>query len=116
MKATIPFYFCVYNSLTYYIFIPTSIVLVITSSKVSIRKSQENDRALHKPCSLLAKGTGRPYESVINILNCGTCGVDKDNEYKLFTIILLVLITILIYILISLITKTFKYSDIKLKY
>ena len=39
-----------------------------------------------------------------------------DNEYKLFTIILLVLITILIYILISLITKTFKYSDIKLKY
>lgn len=39
-----------------------------------------------------------------------------DNEYKLFTIILLVLITILIYISISLITKTFKYSDIKLKY
>ena len=39
-----------------------------------------------------------------------------DNEFKLFTIILLVLITILIYILISLITKTFKYSDIKLKY
>ena len=39
-----------------------------------------------------------------------------DSEFKLFTIILLVLITILIYILISLITKTFKYSDIKLKY
>ena len=39
-----------------------------------------------------------------------------DNEFKLFTIILLVLITILIYISISLITKTFKYSDIKLKY
>ncbi len=39
-----------------------------------------------------------------------------DSDLKLFTIILLVVITILIYILISLITKTFKYSDIKLKY
>ena len=39
-----------------------------------------------------------------------------DSEYKLFTMILLVLITILIYILMSLLTKTFKYSDIKLKY
>ena len=38
------------------------------------------------------------------------------SELKLFTIIALVGITILIYILISLITKTFKYSDIKLKY
>ena len=39
-----------------------------------------------------------------------------DSDLKLFTIILLVLITVLIYILISLITKTLKYSDIKLKY
>ena len=39
-----------------------------------------------------------------------------ESEFKLFTIFLLVVITILIYILISLITKTFKYSDIKLKY
>ena len=39
-----------------------------------------------------------------------------NSELKLFTIILLVVITILIYILISLLTKTFKYSDIKLKY
>tara|TARA_Y100001935_G_scaffold250306_1_gene250212 strand:- start:856 stop:2385 length:1530 start_codon:yes stop_codon:yes gene_type:complete len=39
-----------------------------------------------------------------------------ESEFKLFTIIILVAITILIYILISLITKTFKYSDIKLKY
>ena len=39
-----------------------------------------------------------------------------ESELKLFTIILLVIITILIYILISLLTKTFKYSDIKLKY
>ncbi len=38
------------------------------------------------------------------------------SDLKLFTMILLVVITILIYILISLITKTFKYSDIKLKY
>ena len=39
-----------------------------------------------------------------------------NSELKLFTIILLVVITIIIYILISLLTKTFKYSDIKLKY
>ncbi len=39
-----------------------------------------------------------------------------DSELKLFTVILLVTFTILIYILMSLITKTFKYSDIKLKY
>ncbi len=39
-----------------------------------------------------------------------------ESEFKLFTIILLVIITILIYIFISLLTKTFKSSDIKLKY
>ena len=39
-----------------------------------------------------------------------------ESEFKLFTIILLVVITILVYISISLLTKTFKYSDIKLKY
>ena len=39
-----------------------------------------------------------------------------ESEYKLLTIILLVIITILIYILISIATKAFKISDIKLKY
>ncbi len=39
-----------------------------------------------------------------------------SSEFKLFTIFLLVVITIIVYISISLITKTFKYSDIKLKY
>ena len=39
-----------------------------------------------------------------------------ESEIKLFAIIILVFITIIIYILISLFTKTFKYSDIKLKY
>ena len=39
-----------------------------------------------------------------------------ESELKLATIILLVVITIFIYILISLLTKTFKYSDINLKY
>ncbi len=39
-----------------------------------------------------------------------------DNGMKLFAIILLVFVTILIYILMSFLTKTFKYSDIKLKY
>ena len=39
-----------------------------------------------------------------------------ESEYKLLTIILLVIITILIYILTSIATKAFKISDIKLKY
>ena len=39
-----------------------------------------------------------------------------ESKLKLFTIIALVFMTIIIYILISLLTKTFKYSDIKLKY
>ena len=39
-----------------------------------------------------------------------------NSELKLITLILLVVFTILIYIFMSLLTKTFKYSDIKLKY
>ena len=39
-----------------------------------------------------------------------------ESEYKLLTIILLVIITFLIYITISIVTKAFKISDIKLKY
>ncbi len=39
-----------------------------------------------------------------------------ESEFKLLAIILLVFITILVYMLISILTKTFKYSDIKLKY
>ena len=38
------------------------------------------------------------------------------SQFKLLAIILIVVITILIYILMSLLTKTFKYSDIKLRY
>jgi len=39
-----------------------------------------------------------------------------ESEYKLLTIILLVIITFLIYIITSIFTKAFKISDIKLKY
>ena len=39
-----------------------------------------------------------------------------ESDLKLIAIILLVCITVLVYIFIALITKTFKYSDIKLKY
>ena len=38
------------------------------------------------------------------------------SEYKLFYIILLVIITFVIYIIISMLTKAFKFSDINLKY
>ncbi len=39
-----------------------------------------------------------------------------EGEYKLITIIFLVILTFIIYILISLVTKSFKISDINLKY
>ena len=39
-----------------------------------------------------------------------------NSEYKLITIILLVIVTFFIYILISILTKAFKTSDIKLRY
>jgi len=39
-----------------------------------------------------------------------------ESEYKIITIILLVIITFIIYILISIFTKAFKISDIKIKY
>ena len=39
-----------------------------------------------------------------------------ESEYKLLTIVLLAIITFLIYIIISIVTKAFKISDIKLKY
>ena len=39
-----------------------------------------------------------------------------ESKYKLLTIILIVSITVVIYILISIFTKAFKISDIKLKY
>tara|TARA_Y100000590_G_scaffold194771_1_gene221225 strand:- start:493 stop:2022 length:1530 start_codon:yes stop_codon:yes gene_type:complete len=42
--------------------------------------------------------------------------LNYDSEYKLIYIFLLVIITFVIYILISKLTKSFKFSDIKLKY
>ena len=39
-----------------------------------------------------------------------------ESNYKLFTIILLVIVTFILYILLSIVTKAFKISDIKLKY
>ena len=39
-----------------------------------------------------------------------------ESNYKLITIILLVIVTFILYILLSIITKAFKISDIKLKY
>ena len=39
-----------------------------------------------------------------------------ESTYKLITIILLVIITFILYILVSIVTKAFKISDIKLKY
>ena len=39
-----------------------------------------------------------------------------ESEYKIITIILLVIITLIIYVLISIFTKAFNISDIKLKY
>ena len=39
-----------------------------------------------------------------------------ESQYKLLTIILIIVLTFIIYMLISILTKAFKMSDIKLKY
>jgi len=51
-----------------------------------------------------------------NLINIFEDYLFYESIYKLFTIILLVIITFLIYILLSIVTKAFKTSDIKLKY
>ena len=51
-----------------------------------------------------------------NLLNYFEKGLAYNSEFKLLTMILLVIITFFIYILISILTKAFKISDIKLKY
>ncbi len=51
-----------------------------------------------------------------SLINYFSDNLTYDSEYKLITIILLVIVTFVIYILISILTKAFKTSDIKLKY
>ena len=51
-----------------------------------------------------------------NLIKFFSESLNYNSEYKLITIIFLVIITFVIYILISLLTKAFKTSDIKLKY
>ena len=51
-----------------------------------------------------------------NLVNYFAQYLSYESEYKLLTIILLVILTFIIYILISIVTKAFKISDIKLKY
>ena len=51
-----------------------------------------------------------------NLIKFFSENLTYNSEYKLITIILLVIVTFFIYILISILTKAFKISDIKLKY
>jgi putative peptidoglycan lipid II flippase len=51
-----------------------------------------------------------------NLIKFFSESLTYNSEYKLITIILLVIVTFFIYILISILTKAFKTSDIKLKY
>ncbi len=51
-----------------------------------------------------------------NLIKFFSENLSYNSEYKLITIILLVIVTFVIYILISILTKAFKTRDIKLKY
>ena len=51
-----------------------------------------------------------------NLIKFFSDNLTYNSQYKIITIILLVIVTFLIYILISILTKAFKISDIKLKY
>ena len=50
------------------------------------------------------------------LINNFSIYLEYQNQYKLITIIMLVILTFLSYLLISIVTKAFKFSDIKLKY
>jgi len=68
--------------------------------------------------SLLRIGLSTVFTSYIfyHLINYFGDNLSYNSEYKLVTIILLVIVTFVIYILISILTKAFKISDIKLKY
>ncbi len=51
-----------------------------------------------------------------NLINFFRDNLSYNSEYKLVSIILMVIVTFIIYILTSILTKAFKISDIKLKY
>ena len=51
-----------------------------------------------------------------SLINFFSDNLSYNSEYKLVSIILLVIVTFIIYILTSILTKAFKISDIKLKY
>ena len=51
-----------------------------------------------------------------NLINYFRDNLSYSSEYKLITIVLLVIVTFVIYIFISILTKAFKTTDIKLKY
>ncbi len=57
--------------------------------------------------------TSFAFSSLIKLFNEN---LNYESEYKLIAIIFLVILTFIIYILISLVTKAFKISDINLKY
>ncbi len=51
-----------------------------------------------------------------NLINYFRDNLSYSSEYKLITIVLLIIVTFVIYIFISILTKAFKTTDIKLKY
>ena len=51
-----------------------------------------------------------------NLINFFENNLSYESELKLLTIIALVIVTFIVYIIISILTKAFKISDIKLKY
>ena len=58
-------------------------------------------------------GNSYIFYSLVNYFNEN---LSYESGNKLITMILLVIITLIIYVVISIFTKTFKISDIKLKY
>ena len=60
--------------------------------------------------------TYQTEEELYNLIKFFSDNLSYNSEYKLVSIILLVIVTFIIYILTSILTKAFKISDIKLKY
>ena len=133
-NTKIPFYFSVFSVITnilisvYYfnkigfIIIPIATTIsswfnvIILLIYLTIKKYYLINLILFKSLLKIALSTILTSYIFYNLIKFFSENLTYNSEYKLITIILLVIVTFFIYILISILTKAFKISDIKLKY
>ncbi len=133
-NTKIPFYFSVYSVITniiisVYFFNKIGFVIIPIATTISSwlnalllfiylnnKKYFSITLNFTKSCLKIILSTFLTSFIFYKFINYFSNSLNYDSQYKLLTIILLVITTFVIYILISIITKAFKISDIKLRY